>query len=140
MPIFPSSEWFEAAREAVNEDAGYRALGTCNASVGVKVGDRAFAVDFEGFECTGTREIGADAIREVDFYLDMELDGWKDLLGNIRANGEADTEHSLNRLDLMQPGGLVKAANEYHTQTFLRIHLSLQRFFDVAGKIDTTYP
>ena len=139
MPIFPSTEWFEAARDAVNEDPVYRALGTCNTTLGIKVGEQAFAVDFEGFECTGTREIDPGDLRETDFYLDMDLDGWKDLLGNIQSNGKADPEHSLNRLDLTLPGGIVKAANEYHTQTFLRFHLSIQRFFDVAGGIETTY-
>lgn len=44
MPVFPSLEWFQALREAVNQDEEYRHFGTCDAVMGVKVDDRIFAV------------------------------------------------------------------------------------------------
>ena len=39
MPTFPSTEWFETVRNIVNNDEGFRRLGTVDARVGIKVGD-----------------------------------------------------------------------------------------------------
>ena len=36
---FPSVEWFDAIREIVNDDAGYKHIGTCDALVGIKIPD-----------------------------------------------------------------------------------------------------
>jgi hypothetical protein len=37
---FPSVEWFNAIREIVNTDEGYKRLGTCDSVVGIKVPDK----------------------------------------------------------------------------------------------------
>ena len=43
---FPSLEWFEALREMVNDDPGYRQFGTVDAQMGVKVADGVYIVAF----------------------------------------------------------------------------------------------
>ncbi len=44
-------------RDAVNADRDFRRFGTCDARVGIKVGESAFVVDFEAFECAAVAAI-----------------------------------------------------------------------------------
>ena len=37
------------------------------------------------------------------------------------------------------PGGIVKSADEYRRNGFLRYHLTLQAFFDAAAEVETTF-
>ena len=139
MPAFPSVQWFDALRQAVNEDTRFRSLGTCDAKVGIKAEDLAFLITFEAFECAGVEEIGEDSLRDADFYLDLSTQEWQEFLRNIQANGKADSDHSLNNLDLSRPSGMVKSHDEYHRHSFLRYHLSLQTFFDASAALETTF-
>ena len=139
MPVFPSLEWFEEVRCAANAGGVLRRLGSCNASVGAKVGECAYLLTFEGFECAGVESIEPDELVYADFYLDMPLDEWNGLIRCIRDNGRADAEHSLNRIDLALPGGVVRSADEYRRNGFLRYHLTLQAFFDAAAEVETTF-
>ena len=139
MPAFPSVQWFNALRDAVNEDPQFRSLGTCDAKVGIKAGHQAFLITFEAFECAGVQEIDEDSLRDADFYLDLSPDEWQEFLSNIRTNGKADSDHSLNNLDLSRPSGMVKSHDEYRRNSFLRYHLSLQAFFDASAGLETTF-
>ena len=139
MPTFPSIQWFDALREAVNKDASFRSLGTCDAKVGIKAGHQVFLVTFEAFECADVQEIDEDSLRDADFYLDLSADEWQEFLSNIQTNGKADSEHSLNNLDLSRPNGMVKSHDEYRRHSFLRYHLSLQAFFDASATLETTF-
>ena len=139
MPLFPSIDWFNAVRDAANEDSRLRSLGTCDVAVGVKVGERVFRVDFEAFECAGVLEIDETGLPETDFFLELPPDGWVGLLRNIKSNGGADPDHSLNRLDLEHPGGIVHSHDEFRRLSFLRYHLSIQSFFDASAHVDTTF-
>ena len=60
MPIFPSVEWFEEVRQAVNGSRSFRALGNCDTTMGVKVEDRAFCLKFEAFACEEVSEVGVE--------------------------------------------------------------------------------
>lgn len=104
MPKFPSVDWFESVREAANQDAQFTSQGSCDCNMAAIVGDKAFLIGFEGFKCTSVKEIDKNELYEADFYLDMVEDDWKRLLENIRANGGADSDHTLNTLDLLTPG------------------------------------
>ena len=139
MPVFPSVEWFEAVKEVVNRDGAYRSLGTVDASVGVKIGDRAFVVAFEAFECASVEEADDDGLHDVDFYLQMAPEEWSDLIRNIRSNSGADASHTLNYLDLASEQGIVRSRDEFRRTAFLRFHLSLQSFFDASATIETTF-
>ena len=139
MPVFPSVEWFEAVREVVNNDPGFRALGNCDATMGLKVGDRVFSLEFEAFECASVSEIDLKGLRDVDFHLEMSPEEWRDLLDNIRANGKSDSDHSLNTLDLTRGGGILRAQDELLRQSFFRYHLSLQAYFDASSQVETVF-
>ncbi len=139
MPVFPSLEWFNAAQESVNQDSRFRSLGSCDASMGVKVGDEVFLVSFEGFECAKVDEISEDTLYDADFYIDMTTQEWKAFLDNVKANGGADSSHTLNSMDLAHPQGIVKSNEPQREVLFLRYHLSMQAFFDSAAQIETTF-
>ena len=139
MPAFPSLEWFQDVRHAVNGGGALRRLGSCNASVGAKVKKCAYLLSFEGFECAAVERIDPEELLHADFYLDMPLDEWNGLVRCIRDKGRADPEHSLNRLDLALPGGIARSADEYRRNGFLRYHLTLQAFFDAAAEVETTF-
>ena len=139
MPTFPSVEWFEAVREIVNQDEAFRRLGTIDAKVGIKVGDKIYELDFEAFECTGVREISEADLRDVDFWLEQSPEQWKEMLENIKQNGAADLQHTLNTLDLNMPEGFAKSYDGYRRDLFYRFNQSLQHFFDASSKIETTF-
>ena len=139
MPQFPSVEWFEAVRDSANGDSQFASQGTVNCRAGVKTGDDAFAVTFEGFECAGVEAVDEGELRDLDFYIDLAPAEWRDLLGNIAANDGADSAHTLNTLDLTIPSGCVKSGNELRRAAFFQYHLSLQAFFDASARVETTF-
>lgn len=139
MPQFPSIEWFEAVRESANAASQFTSQGTVNCVMGAKVGNSAFAITFEGFECAGVKAVTEGELRDLDFYIDLAPAEWRDLLNNIAANCGADSAHTLNTLDLTMPNGCVKSGNELRRAAFFQYHLSLQAFFDSSAKVETAF-
>ncbi len=139
MPVFPSIEWFNAVKDMVNQDDAFRRLGTVDARVGVKVGDRLYELTFEAFECTGVREITLDDLRDCDFWLEQEPEAWKEMLTNIRENGHADLDHTLNTIDLNRADGFARSYDGYRRDLFYRFNQSLQHFFDSSATLETTF-
>lgn len=139
MPVFPSVEWFEEVRQAVNGSREFRALGNCDTTMGVKVGDRGFRLKFEAFACEEVSEVGVKGLGKLDFYLEMSPGEWRELLDNIKANGAADGKHSLNTLDLSREGGVLRAKDDLLRQSFFRYHLSIQNFFDASAQVETVF-
>ena len=139
--IFPSVEWFQGLRELVNGDPDYRRLGSVDATMGVKVGDKVFVITFEAFECSGVREGTEYDLIDADFFLEMDRDQWKDLIQNTKENGGADLRHTLNTLDLTIQGGISKNAtgDQLRADIFFRVNQSLQHFFDSSAKLDTVF-
>ena len=139
MPTFPSVEWFDAIKDIVNNDPAFRQLGTIDATVGVKVGNKLYELKFEAFECTGVREVSENAMRDMDFWLEQPYDSWKDMLQNIKKNGHADLTHTLNTIDLNMPEGFARSTDGYRRDAFYRFNQSLQDFFNASAKIDTQF-
>ena len=139
MPTFPSTDWFNALRELVNGDEGFRRLGTVDARVGIKVGDNLYELTFEAFECVGAREIPESELRDLDFWLEQSPDEWRDMLENIKQHGSADLTHTLNTIDLTMPDGFARSYDGYRRDAFYRFNQSLQHFFDSSAKIETKF-
>jgi hypothetical protein len=139
MPTFPSVEWFDAVRTLVNNDDAFRRLGTVDARVGVKVGDKLLEITFEAFECVDVREIPETELRDVDFWLEQSPDQWREMLENIKQHGSADLQHTLNTIDLTIPEGFARSYDGYRRDAFYRFNQSLQHFFDSSSKIDTQF-
>ena len=144
MPIFPSVEWFDVVRREFNSDDTVRGGGggTCDARVGVRVGDSTYLLVFEGFECASASEIGEADLETTDFYLDMPTEDWADMLANISENGEADLDHTLNTIDLDSPDGfaLSYTGDQYRQDLFFRYNQTFQYFFDLSSRIETDFP
>jgi len=121
----------ERTRTAVNADAEFRRLGTCDARVGIKAGDDAFLVDFVAFECAAVAAIDLDSLRDADFYLELAPHSWKTYLAG-RANGTAPT---LVSLDVDSPNGIVKGSDPLKALKFERYHLTLQSFLDRGARL-----
>lgn len=138
---FPSTEWFEAVREIVNRDENYRRLGTCDATVGIKVPDlgRYYIITFEAFEVAGVREVSEIEAENSDFWLEMPYARWKEMLQNIKTNGKADLHHTLNTLDLEDPQGVARSHDGYRRDAFYRFNQTFQYFFDASAKIETEF-
>jgi hypothetical protein len=139
MPVFPSVEWFNAVSELINKDESYRHLGTCDAEMGVEVGDKIYKLTFEAFEVTGVAEITREQEDDLDFTLTMPYEGWKEMIENIEQNGKADLHHTLNTLDLAAPDEFARSKDYYRRDLFYRFNQSFQNFFDASAKIDTQF-
>lgn len=139
MPTFPSVEWFDAIRQLVNNDDSFRRLGTVDARVGVKVGDKLYELTFEAFECTGAKEITENDLRDLDFWLEQSPEEWREMLESIKQHGSADLKYTLNTIDLSRPDGFAKSYDGYKRDAFYRFNQSLQQFFDASAKIDTKF-
>lgn len=143
MPQFPSLDWFEQVRGVFNSDDSYQQAGggLCDAVMGVKVGDKAYLVVFEGMECAEAREVDAATLADADFYLNMEYAEWRDMLANIRDNNGADLDYTLNTLDMERDDGLAQTLNgdQYRQDFFYRYNQTFQYFFDASARVQTEF-
>ena len=139
--VFPSVEWFQALQELVNVDPEFRRLGSVDAVMGVSVGERVFMITFEAFECVEVKEGTKFDLINADFFLNMNIEQWQDLINNTRENGAADRSHTLNTLDLMIEGGISDNAtgDQLRADIFFRVNQSLQHFFDSSAQVETVF-
>jgi hypothetical protein len=138
---FPSVDWFNAVKQLVNEDEGYKRIGTCDAEVGVKIPDlqKNYRITFEAFEVADVREVEAAEAEDTDFWLEMPYARWKDMIQNIKDNGKADLHHTLNTIDLEDPEGLARSHDGYRRDAFYRFNQTFQYFFDASARIQTSF-
>jgi len=138
---FPSAEWFQALAAIANDDEGYQKFGTLEAIVAMKVGERAFNVTFSIREARDVREIPLDQMRDADFVIDLTPAQWQAMIEDIKANGHAGRDHTLNSLDLDAEDPIHYNVSEdgYRADKFFRYNPSLQRFFDNASQLDTVF-
>ncbi len=139
---FPSLQWFEALQALMNEnEEQYKALGYADSRAVFKVGDRAYGLVFEIYSCAEARELAADEIEayDPDWILEGDLDTWREMIENIKANGRADSDHTLNRLSLLQHPFRIYGADQTRVDQFHRQALSFQEFVDASAALDTTF-
>ena len=82
-----------------------------------------------------------DDLFELDFYLDMPPETWQEMLTNIKENGAADHQHTLNTLDLRLPDGLSSntTGDQFKADMFFRYNESLQQFFNLSAQLETVF-
>ena len=138
---FPSTEWLQTVADLAMADDTYRKFGRVDALVGIKVGDQMFRMTFDVFDIRDIRAITFDDLRDLDFYLEMEPERWRAMLESIKQEGHAGLEYTLNTLDLKLPDGLAINAmgDGYRMDKFFRFNESLQRFFDLSCRVETTF-
>ena len=82
------------------------------------------------------REIFGD---ELDFTLAMSGPEWRGMLENIRTNGQADLDHTLNSIDLEKPEAFAIGEDYTRRDLFYRFNQTLQDFFDASAEMETTF-
>ena len=138
---FPSVEWFNAIQELINNSEGYKHIGTCDATVGIKLPDlgKYYRLTFEAFELSDAREASEVEAENTDFWLEMPYARWKEMLENIKANGKADLHHTLNTIDIEIPEGFARSNDGYRRDAFYRFNQSFQYLFDAWPRSDDSF-
>lgn len=140
---FPSLEWLNAVREVFNTTDRYRGAGggQCDCSVGLKIDEDVFIVEFEGFGCSSIQNGTESELADVDFYIQMPRSQWIHMIENISSNGHAIGEYTLNTIDLGSEEGIAHSKHEdqYRQDLFVRYNQTLQFFFDASHRVPTTF-
>ena len=137
---FPSLEWLRAVREVFNSSDRFREVGSgrCDCSVGLKIEDKIFVIQFEGFGCTDVSEGDETSLFDLDFFLEMPMSDWHAMVANIHENGHAVGKFTLNSLDLNCEEGIAHTqhGDQYRQDLFVRYNQTLQFFFDASSRLD----
>ena len=144
--IFPSCNWFEALADRMKIDhTSYRELGSIDCAMVVNVegdeGVELYEIVFESFGVRSVRKLEslADAVPE-HFVLNAPLAVWREMIENIHSDGAPDLEHTLNYLTFPDDPMEVTGPDQLKVDAFYRYNESLQRFFNGAAAVATSYP
>ena len=138
---FPSVEWFQELADITNGDEVFRKFGRLDAIIAFKIGDRAFNVTFDVLTARDIREVDEEEMRDSDFVIELAPDQWQSMLEDIKANGTASKDWTLNTLDLINddPIHMNMEDDGYRADKFFRYNPSLQRFFENASEMETEF-
>jgi hypothetical protein len=139
MPKFPSVEWFQTVADLLNKSDSFKRLGTCDADVGVRVGDELYEVDFEAFEVRTVKKVDPARAEDLDFTLVQSPDDWRAMLQDIKANGRATHDYTLNSLDLRSDEEFARGKDYHRRDAFYRFNQTFQEYFDMAARVDTSF-
>lgn len=142
---FPSTEWFRSLAARMQEhEAGYRALGPVDCVMVVRVdtpgGAELYEIVFQVFGVKSVRRL--DRLEDAaprHFVLEASLDTWREMIENVREHGGADLEHTLNYLTFPDVPMRVDGPDQLEIDAFYRYNQNLQRFFDGAAEVKTTF-
>lgn len=135
---FPSAEWTEAFKDAVNASAGYRAAGKgwTHGSVAYvleadpRIGtseDMAMVLDLHAGECRGARYVPAKDAEDANFVIVASYPRWKEVL-----SGETDPTKAMMQNKLKLRKG--------HLPTIVKFVVASKELVSSATAIDTDYP
>jgi hypothetical protein len=141
---FPSTEYFEKLGERMaGESARFRRLGFIDTTFGVTVTEnnhpRSFILSFEVFELAGVREVDEIDATAVDFTIAGDAAVWREMIDNIRRNGEADTHHDINTLTHFGEALAVSYAEPDGHDKLYRFMESIQGFFDLTSQLEVSF-
>jgi hypothetical protein len=141
---FPSAEYFEALKAQMTVRADkFRQLGFIDTTFGVSVGangkQRNFVLEFEVFDLKNVREVPEIDLKKVDFAIEGDSRVWREMIENIKRNGEADAAHDINTLaHFGERLKIVYDDPEGHDKLY-RFMESIQEFFDLSSKLDLNF-
>ncbi len=138
---FPSVAWFEAVAAITRVDAQYQKFGRLNAVIAFKSGNSIVQANFDVLHIHEIQEIEEDEMRDCDFIIELEPAQWKVMLKDIKKNGTASLDWTLNTLDLKydEPIHRNDLEDGFKADLFFRYLPSLQVYFDNSSQIDTGY-
>jgi hypothetical protein len=145
MPVsFPSTEYFEALKTkmAAAQDK-FRRLGFFDTTFAVRVANngkpRNFVLEFEVFELKNVREVPDIDLKKIDFLIDGDAKVWREMIENIRRNGEADSNHDINTLTHFgEQLKIVYDDPDGHDKLY-RFMESIQEFFDLSSQVEVSF-
>ena len=149
--LFPSAEWFRAlADRMAAQPEKYRKLGVMNLTLAPRISfpdgrEMLFSLEFDGNRCRAVRRVDGPATLGGRHAVILEGDygAWREMIENIRVNGQADLQHTLNYLTLPDwPLRLVAVdedVGQLDVDRFYRYNETLQEFFDEAARVDTRF-
>lgn len=136
-----SVEFFEAlGAEMARHADEYRVLGDCNMDLGIEMqrpGGEPFRVvlHFEGLEPAAAVANDLDDAPVADCRLEGALDAWEEMIADIRANGSATGQQTLNSLTLLGDHIRVLGSDTMGVDRFFRYNQTLQAYFDGAAAL-----
>ena len=136
---FPLCRLVQEAADRLNKSDSFKRLGTCDAEVGMQVDDEFYEVDFEAFEVKDVRKIDSKRAQELDFTLSQPLEDWKAMLQDIKKNGRATHDYTLNSLDLKSDKEFAVGKDYHRRDAFYRFNQTFQEYFDMTSKMETTF-
>ena len=132
--LFPSVPWFKELAHHAREDDALRRFGVTDVRVGLRIGEHAYRLTFDGFDVEVEEGDGP-----VDFTIDAPMAAWRELIEHIHERGSADSAHTLNSLvakgDVFRLGG----DEQLGVDCFYRYNASLQRFLELAATVPSVY-
>ncbi len=143
---FPSVEWFEMlGHYMVAQSDRYHDLGACDCCMVVKVVQidepRLIEVQFKDYVVESVRELPKiEDARPEHFVVEAPLSVWREMIDNIRSQGQPDLEHTLNYLSFPDDPMVVHGPDQLMVDAFFRYNQSLQLFFNGAVALATDYP
>jgi hypothetical protein len=141
---FPSTDYFNALKEQMTANLErFRRLGFIDTTFGLRVGQngraRNFVLEFEVFDLKNVREVDNIDLKQVDFVIEGDSAVWREMIENIRRNGEADQGHDINTLaHLGERLKVVYDDPDGHDKLY-RFMETIQEFFDLSSKIDVSF-
>jgi hypothetical protein len=138
-------EWFTAlSRRADERREHFKKLGYFDAKVGIEIdangsGKKGFVLDFANYGVEQVVEVD-EPQAVADFVIEGGASAWTEMVRNIRDHGEADLDHTLNRLTMAGVPLRVTARDQLDIDLFYRFNQSLQAFFNEAANVPTEFP
>ncbi len=141
---FPSTEYFEALKKRMAaEQDKFRRLGFIDTTFGVRVGQngkaRNFVLEFEVFELKNVRAVPDIDLKKIDFLIDGDAKVWREMIENIRRNGEADSNHDINTLTHFGEQLKVVYDDPDGHDKLYRFMESIQEFFDLSSQVEVSF-
>ncbi len=120
-------DWLESARDVVNSDPEFRALGSSEVRVAFKAGNVARLVEFDAFAVASIRDLDAADLRDADVVIDMPARDWTSYLKQ-RGKG---TGRSLLSLD--HDKSIVSGESPLLKLKFERYQSTIQAYVDAGA-------
>ena len=141
---FPSTEYFEALKgQMIAAQEHFQRLGFIDTIFGVSVANHGkshnYVLEFEVFELKNVREVGAIDLKKVDFSIEGDQRVWREMIENIKRNGQADTGHDINTLAHFGEQLKIQYDDPDGHDKLYRFMESIQEFFDLSSKLEVSF-
>jgi hypothetical protein len=141
---FPSTDYFTQLKTQMEaQGEKFKRLGYIDTTFAISVGSngstRNFILEFEVFDLKNVREVPAVDLKQVDFQIEGDAPVWREMIENIKRNGQADSMHDINTLAHFGERLKIRYDDPDGHDKLYRFMESIQEFFDLSSKVDVTF-